>query len=203
MPALWIAFPNAHWNSWVALVLYQISNSSSKHVKVLSAHLKRSPESPIVESFSCLHRLYFKLYSELFGLSWTWIVSGLSATWCRCLHPLLCQHSPSYYSPNLIFLSEPPCVKDPFGTTWLLPSACCASLTACLAKAKLCPQADISLRTGSSWGKKYHYMEFSPLTTWVSHQIFYSCNRRNLKKSPKPASDQLQTPRDTSSSSLS
>lgn len=94
-------------------------------------------------------------------------------------------------------------LRIPLGQHDYLPSACCASLTACLAKAKLCPQADISLRTGSSWGKKYHYMEFSPLTTWVSHQIFYSCNRRNLKKSPKPASDQLQTPRDTSSSSLS
>lgn len=56
---------------------------------------------------------------------WTWIVSGLSATWCRCLHPLPCQHSPSHYSQNLISLSEPPRVKDPFGTTWLFPSAWC------------------------------------------------------------------------------
>lgn len=127
MPALWTAFPNDFWKSWVALVLHQISKSSSKSGKVLSTHLKRSPESLRVESFPFLHRFYFKLYSELFSRFWTWILSGLSATWCRCLHPLPCQHSPGHYSQNLISLSEPPCVKDPFGTTWLFPSACCVS----------------------------------------------------------------------------
>lgn len=107
---------------------HQISKRGSRSGRVLSTHWKRSPESRKVESFPGLHRFYFKLYSKFFALFWTWLVSGLSATWYRCLHALPCQHSPRLYSQNLISLSEPPCVKDPFGTTWLFPSACSVSL---------------------------------------------------------------------------
>lgn len=59
------ASPNAFWKSWVPLVLCQISKNSSKSGKVLSALLKKSPESLRVESFPCLHRFYFMFIGSL------------------------------------------------------------------------------------------------------------------------------------------
>lgn len=95
--------------------------------KGLECSLEKIPREPESGILSLPSQNLFYVYRKPFALCWTWLVSGLSATWCRCLHRLPCQHSPSHYSQNLISLSERPCVKEPFGTTWLFPSACCVS----------------------------------------------------------------------------
>lgn len=113
----------------VSFDLQKISQRDTKSKQVLCVHCKRSPESGVLHG---LHSFYFKLYSELCALFWTWAVSGLSATWCRCLYPFAASILPGF-----ILQTSSPCpslheLRIPLGQHdyFLLPAMYC--LASCL-----------------------------------------------------------------------